>query len=104
MSPSQDRPGTRPAGNPAAAGQKMCFEQDDGKSGIQGLYDVLSKNSKVDSWHKISRYVSTRFSEDQEVPSLFKMRQMRERIFDSIYEKFAKGSRLLRYDQYTRAE
>ena len=53
---------------------------------------------------KMSKYITTRHTDDQSVKDLYQSRLMREEIFNDIYVKFAKGEKLMRYDHYTREQ
>ena len=75
------------------ADEKMEFD-DANKNTLQDLYDLIQNDATDNSWRKCAKYVTSKYSDDQSVPSLFKMRLAKQRIFESILEKFSKGIKL----------
>mmetsp|Transcript_15097 Transcript_15097/g.23344 ORF Transcript_15097/g.23344 Transcript_15097/m.23344 type:complete len:207 (+) Transcript_15097:789-1409(+) len=53
---------------------------------------------------KIVKYFTVKFTDDQSIGGLYRSKLIQDEIFSGIFDKFAKGQKLQRFDHYTREQ
>lgn len=52
----------------------------------------------------LTKYVTQKHKDDVSIKEMFIQKKQRERIFDGIFQQFARGKKLQKYDEYKEIE
>ena len=69
-----------------------------------GLFDNQSTGSGSLVLKILTKYVTQKHKDEASIKDMFAQKKQRERIFDGIFEQFAKGKKLQKYDEYKEIE
>jgi hypothetical protein len=65
-----------------------------------GLFDNVNAQGGSIVVRMLTKYVTQKHKDEASITDMFTRKKQRERIFDGIFEQFARGKKLQMYDEY----
>ena len=69
-----------------------------------GLFDNHNMGGGSIVLKMLTKYVTQKHKDEASIKEMFAQKQQRERIFEGIFEQFAKGKKLHKYNEYKELE